>query len=208
MIWILLIAGVIGILYYNSKKKRKDAAPSSSTSSNTHTHESESNKKTDSKQNSISPLPTSQAFQDTNESIYQNSTRNDSSKPNKMTTKLEVFCYDGNALKRTVSYVKASWDNYSVIIKDLFNQTSWQYDEYHDTLSYGKYVLLFVDQEGNTSSTTHVIEINDSSPHTIYVVFSYSKILMLLSVMEKTEKEIDELISEKRLSRPTGYRGY
>lgn len=208
MIWILMIVGVIGILYYKSKKKGKDTESSSSATSNINTHESESNNQAEAKTNSVSPLSSSHTFQDASEIIYQNSTQNDSSKQNNKTTKLEIFCYDGNVLKRAVSYVKASWDNYSVIVKDLINQTSWQYDEYHDTLAYGKYVLLFVDQEGNTNSTTHAIEITDKSPDTIYVVFSYSKILMLLNVMEKTEKEIDEMISEKQLSRPTGYRGY
>lgn len=125
-----------------------------------------------------------------------------------MATKLEIFNNDGNLLKRAVSYMKASWDNFSVVVKDLYNQTSWQYDAYHDTLEEGKYVLLFVDQEGNTNHSTREIVITAKSPDTIYIVFSYSKFISFLKIEEKSAQEIKELMSEKRLSRPIGYRGY
>ena len=125
-----------------------------------------------------------------------------------MATKLEIFCNDGNILKRAVSYMKASWDNFTVVVKDLINQTSWQYDQYHDTLEIGKYVLFFIDQEGKTSNTKHEITITERSPSEIYVVFSYSKFLMMLDVKEKSAQEIDEMLSRKQLTRPNEYRGY
>ena len=125
-----------------------------------------------------------------------------------MSTKLEIFYNEGNFLKRAVSYIKASWDNFSVVIKDLVNQTSWQYDQYHDTLEPGHYVLFFVDQAGEQNHITREITITDRSPGEIYIVFSYSKFLMSLSIDEKSAQEIEEMVQKKQLSRPIGYRGY
>lgn len=119
-----------------------------------------------------------------------------------MATKLEIFYNEGNFLKRAVSYIKASWDNFSVVVKDLVNQTSWQYDQYHDTLEPGHYVLFFVDQAGEQNHITREITITNRSPSEIYIVFSYSKFLMSLSIDEKSAQEIEEMIQKKQLSRP------
>lgn len=124
-----------------------------------------------------------------------------------MATKLEIFCNGGNLLKRAVNYIKASWDNYSVTIKNLTTQSTFQYDMYHNLLEEGKYVLLFVDQEGKQDYHTFEVEITPNSPDTIYITYSYSKFLMFLSVKEATPQEINELASQKKLTYPLGYRG-
>ena len=125
-----------------------------------------------------------------------------------MAVKLEIFNYEGRIIKRAVSYMKASWDNYSVIIKDLVNQVTWQYDQYHDTLENGHYVLFFVDKEGEVNSVTREIEVTDQSPERIYIVFSYSKFLTMLDVKEKTFREVSDMMHKKQLNRPEGYLGY
>lgn len=125
-----------------------------------------------------------------------------------MAVKLEIFNNEGWIVKRAINYMKASWDNYTVVVKDLVNQVSWEYDQYHDTLENGHYVLFFMDKDGKPDTARHEIEVTDQSPETIYIVFSYHKILMLLDVKEKTEQEMREMAGKKRLGRPEGYRGY
>ena len=124
-----------------------------------------------------------------------------------MATRLDIYNNEGSIVKRAVNYMKASWDNYSVYITDLATDTTWQYDAYHSVLEEGEYSLQFMNQAGEMDYHRHNLRITSQSPETIYIVFSYSKFLSMLSVKEVTVDKINELASQKKLIHPLGYNG-
>ena len=114
----------------------------------------------------------------------------------------------GNVMVRAFHFVKTeSFHWLRVVVKNLYTQEMFDYDTYHEEFDNGKYVLLFIDEDGTRKGTME-LEINDNSPATIYIVYKWSEFVAVFSTDKVSEHQFKEMANSKRLMNPKGYRGY
>lgn len=114
----------------------------------------------------------------------------------------------GGMLTRAFHFVKTEAFHWlGVVIKNLFTQEIFEYDAYHDQLENGRYVLLFIDENGDRKGTME-LEITDQSPDEIFIVYKWSEFASFLSTETVSKEQFDEMASGNRLMTPKGYRGY
>lgn len=112
----------------------------------------------------------------------------------------------GNSLTRVYHFAKPEAFHWlGVQVKNLLTQQTFDYDAYHMDLENGRYVLLFIDEDGSRKGTME-LEINDKTAPEIYVVYKWSEFMGFLSTDVVSKSVFQE--KAKHLMNPRGYRGY
>lgn len=112
----------------------------------------------------------------------------------------------GNILTRAYHYIKPEAFHWmSVQVKNLITQQVFDYDAYHQDFDNGKYVLLFIDEDGSRKGTME-LELNDNSGSEVYIVYKWSEFIQFLSKDKVSKSRFNEIAN--RLMTPRGYQGY
>lgn len=114
----------------------------------------------------------------------------------------------GNIVMRAYHYINPlKFTHIGVTVKNLITQSAWDYDAYHEEFPEGKYVLIFVGEDGSKKGTME-LDITPSTPDVVCVVYKWSESIQYLSTKQVSIDEFKEMSNKNRLMNPYGYRGY
>lgn len=114
----------------------------------------------------------------------------------------------GGLVKRAFHYLKPEREKmFSVRVKNLLTQSSFDYDQYHDEIEDGKYVLIFSCPE-HDHDHHYEFEVTSSSGPAIYIVYSWNEFMYLWDCKKVSKEEFEQMAAEKRLMNPLRYNGY
>ena len=113
----------------------------------------------------------------------------------------------GGSMARTFQFFKPETLHFvSVQISNLYTQETWWYNQYHDEVEEGEYVLKYYDESGRYIGS-HKLNVFPKTPQTLFLVVSHSEFVGVCSTKSVTAFEFEQMLKEKRLLSMDGYDG-